>query len=227
MDWLISLAHWFGSAVCDQLPTHSYHFGGVVLPLCARCTGLYLGALLTIGFHAWRHPRASGLPRVWMLVALVLFFFAWAGDGVNSFLAAFPNLPHLYPPSNLLRLITGTLMGLTTGSFIYVMFNALVWRPINPAPILATNREFFALLGLGALLVAVVQTEWAPLLIPLTGSSLAAILILHLALTSALAANLTGTVSTWREARKALLIGLLVALFYLDVFALARWAVGI
>ncbi len=85
MDWIISLAHWFGSAVCHQWPAHSYFIAGVELPLCARCTGMYLGALLTILYHTWRHPRAIGMPRPWVLVAMVLFFVMWGGDGVNSF----------------------------------------------------------------------------------------------------------------------------------------------
>lgn len=34
MEWLISLAHWFGSAVCDQLSAHSYDFGGHLAPVC-------------------------------------------------------------------------------------------------------------------------------------------------------------------------------------------------
>lgn len=177
--WLISLAHWFGSAVCDQLVAHSYTFGGIVLPLCARCTGMYLGALVTLGFHAWRHPRAVGLPRPWMLLALLLFFLAWAGDGVNSFLTVIPTAPHLYLPANILRLITGTLMGITVGSLTFVMFNASIWSLPDPMPIFATRSEFFALLGLGALIIVVVQSGWAPLLYPLTLASLAAILILH------------------------------------------------
>ncbi len=223
MEWILSAAHWFGSAVCDQLPLHSYRFAGVILPLCARCTGLYLGALLSLLVHAWRHPRAVGLPRPWMLVVLVLFFFAWAGDGVNSFLSVIPSVPHLYPPSNLLRLITGTLMGITVGSLVFVMFNSLVWRAPNPTAIFATRREFLALLGLGALLVFIVQSEWELLLYPLAVASLVAILTLHVGMMTALAVNLTRRMAlTWREVLPAFAIGSLVALTYLSAIALVH-----
>jgi uncharacterized membrane protein len=221
--WLISLAHWFGSAVCDQLVTHSYAFGGVVLPLCARCSGMYLGALVTIGFLAWRRPRAMGLPRPWMLLALLLFFFAWAGDGVNSFLSVIPTAPHLYPPANILRLVTGTLMGITIGSLAFVMFNASVWSAPDPAPIFATRSEFFALLGLGAVVVVIVQSEWSPLLYPLTLASLAAILILHTGLMAAMVASAwRHRTAAWRGAIPALGLGLGIALAYLDLLALGR-----
>ncbi len=222
MEWILSAAHWFGSAVCHQFPTHSYQVAGVPLPLCARCTGLYLGALLTLIFHAWSRPRAVGLPRPWMLVVLVLFFFAWAGDGINSFLSIIPIAPHLYPPQNILRLITGTLMGITIGSLIFVMFNSLVWRAPNPNFIFATRREFFALLGLGTLLVLVVHSEFAPLLYPLNLAILIAIPTLHTMLVTAFIANLTRPALNWRQAVPAFALGALIALTYLSAIALLR-----
>jgi uncharacterized membrane protein len=222
MEWLLSAAHWFGSAVCHQFPEHSYQVAGVPLPLCARCTGLYLGALLTLLFHAWHRRRAMGVPRPWMLVVLVLFFFAWAGDGVNSFLSMVPALPHLYPPQNLLRLITGTLMGITIGSLVFIVFNSLVWRTPNPESIFATRREFFALLGLGALLVFIVHSEFAPLLYPLNLAILIAILVLHTTLVTAFVANLTRPALNWRQAMPAFALGALIALTYLSAIALLR-----
>ncbi len=226
MDWIISLAHWFGSAVCHQWPAHSYFIAGVELPLCARCTGMYLGALLTILFHAWRHPRAIGTPRPWALVLMVLFFFAWAGDGVNSF-ADYLGFHSLYPPQNILRLTTGALMGITLGSLIFVMFNALIWRQVRPERILATPREFLALVGLMAVLVLAVNSQATLLLYPIQILSLIAILTLNGGLMSAMAANIMARgANNWREARPALMVGALVALGYLDAFALGRVLLG-
>src|SRR5215216_4498053 len=37
-----------GFAVCHQIHTHSFAIVGHQLPLCARCTGMYLGALVTL-----------------------------------------------------------------------------------------------------------------------------------------------------------------------------------
>jgi uncharacterized membrane protein len=33
-----------GSLVCHQLPNRSFHAWGAQMPVCARCTGLYVGA---------------------------------------------------------------------------------------------------------------------------------------------------------------------------------------
>lgn len=219
MEYVLSAAQWFGAAVCHQFPDHSYQIAGVPLPLCARCTGLYLGALLTMTFLARLHPRAVGLPRPWVLVTFVLFFFAWAGDGVNSFLAEIPSAPHLYLPSNLLRLITGTLMGITIGSLVFVILNSMVWREVNPAAILATRREFLALLALAAVLVSLVQSGWAATFFPLSFAILIAILLLHTALTTALVSNYRLRVSTWRELSPRIAIGVMIAVTYLSPIA--------
>lgn len=36
----------FGHVICHQLPARSFHLSGVVLPVCARCTGIYAGAAI-------------------------------------------------------------------------------------------------------------------------------------------------------------------------------------
>ena len=37
-----------GYSVCHQIDSHSYTVGGKVLPLCARCTGTFLGLLVSL-----------------------------------------------------------------------------------------------------------------------------------------------------------------------------------
>lgn len=227
MEALLEIAHWFGSAVCDQLPTHSYHIGDVVLPLCARCTGLYLGALLTLLYLVVRRRSAGGWPSVQVSSAFILFFLAWAGDGVNSFLSIIPAAPHAYPPDNLLRLVTGTLMGIGLGTFIFATFNAFAIPHSQGIPVFSKLSELVAPLGGGALLIFLVQSEWPPLLYPLALLSLIAILTLHAVLMGALIAATRARCATVRPVRSQLLAaGLAIALVYLDVIALGRVALG-
>lgn len=61
---VVGTVYLIGSLVCHQLPDRSFHLAGAQLPVCARCTGLYLGAAL--GVAAFRllksfRPTASGL----------------------------------------------------------------------------------------------------------------------------------------------------------------------
>jgi hypothetical protein len=41
-----------GSVVCHQLPARSFHLWGRQLPVCARCTGIYVGAALAVAVFA-------------------------------------------------------------------------------------------------------------------------------------------------------------------------------
>lgn len=45
MGYLAAFVYAAGSLVCHQLPERSFHVAGVQLPVCARCTGLYIGAV--------------------------------------------------------------------------------------------------------------------------------------------------------------------------------------
>jgi len=159
----------------------------------------------------------------WVLFVLILFFLAWAGDGVDSTLDTLRIIPPLYPPQNILRLATGALMGITLGSLIFILFNSLVWRDVRPDVILARPLELGILLGLQALLVLAVASGWGLLLIPLTLASLIAILVLNIGLMSAMAASLMRRLANnWRQAWPPLVAGGLIALFYLDGLAFGR-----
>jgi uncharacterized membrane protein len=43
---LSSTAYTIGAIVCHQRPERSFHLGGIQLPVCARCTGLYVAGAL-------------------------------------------------------------------------------------------------------------------------------------------------------------------------------------
>jgi uncharacterized membrane protein len=48
------------AAVCGQNPGHTWAPGGMLLPCCQRCTGLYLGAGVAALLHLWLRPKLSG-----------------------------------------------------------------------------------------------------------------------------------------------------------------------
>ena len=51
MDLLVTFAYAVGSVICHQLPERSFFFDGRQLPVCARCSGLYLSGVA--GFAGW------------------------------------------------------------------------------------------------------------------------------------------------------------------------------
>lgn len=59
-SYLFALAVYLvGGAVCHQLDERSFHLWGRQMPVCARCTGIYLGAAIA-GLAAAIHRRRSG-----------------------------------------------------------------------------------------------------------------------------------------------------------------------
>ena len=41
-----------GYAVCHRISERSFHIGSLQLPLCARCSGMYLGAVMGLVFQS-------------------------------------------------------------------------------------------------------------------------------------------------------------------------------
>jgi uncharacterized membrane protein len=52
----LGFAYAAGSVVCHQLPERSFYVSGVQLPVCARCTALYLGGVAGMAVWATRWP---------------------------------------------------------------------------------------------------------------------------------------------------------------------------
>jgi uncharacterized membrane protein len=106
MDLLVAFVYSIGSLICHQRPERSFFLEGHQLPVCARCTGLYLsGAAGLAGWIAlkvgrgWR-PMALD-PRVAVrLVVLAAIPTAlslasgtlgvWDGSNVTRALLAIP-----------------------------------------------------------------------------------------------------------------------------------------
>jgi uncharacterized membrane protein len=145
---LLGKADALGYAVCHRIDVRSFHMGERQLPLCARCTGMYLGAMLGLVFQALTSKRRAGMPPWRVLVLLGVLFVAFGVDGVNSYLHLFPGAPSLYEPSNLLRLLTGSGMGLAIALVLYPAFNQAVWRVVDPTPAVSGLRYFLLIFGL-------------------------------------------------------------------------------
>ena len=65
-------AYWLGALVCHQRPERSFHLAGAQLPVCARCTGLYVSGALGVIVAWWRgRPAPSARASSWR-VPLVL-----------------------------------------------------------------------------------------------------------------------------------------------------------
>ncbi len=217
-----------GYAICHRIPERSFHLAGRQLPLCARCTGTYLGAL--IGFTtmwALGHRRASNLPPTKVIVLLVGFIGSMGVDGLNSYLSFFPNTPHLYEPGNLLRLITGTLNGLALSIIVLPVFNFTLWREVSPLRSIRNFRELAIAVALAAVMVLTVQAELDFLLYPLAILSILGVLFMLTAVNTMIILIVTrreNVAETWLDASLPLSLGLLTTLVEIAGMDLLRLA---
>ncbi len=213
-------------AVCHRIAERSFILGGRALPLCARCTGTFLGAV--VGLAAMlllRRHRASRLPPVAVLGILLVFTGFWGFDGLNSYLTFFPNAPHLYEPRNWLRLTTGLLNGLTLVSFAFPIFNFTLWRKSSRERVIKNVWELLALLPVLALLVLVISAEIDALLYPLAILSTLGVVVLLVLINSMIATVLLGRegyARTWRQALVPLTVGTAMAILLITAMVLFR-----
>ncbi len=102
LDWL---NHFF-SVVCGQDLGHTWAPGGIPLPCCQRCLGLYAGAAVAAGLHLWLRPRLTGRflgVHGAFLLAMAPFGFHWAPQGpalrtATGILFGFAALTYLWLP---------------------------------------------------------------------------------------------------------------------------------
>ncbi len=209
-----SKIHAIGYAICHQIPERSLLFNGEPLPLCARCTGIYLGVMvgLSLLILAGR-GRASKLPSKWVLAIFGLFVALMAADGLNSYLHLFPGYKGPYEPQNWLRLVTGSLAGLVMINLILPVFNRMTWVQPTPARTLGSLSELGGLLFVIALADALVLNE-SPAFLLLFGllSAVGPIVVLTM-VGSVLFISFTrreNTIDSWRKLAVPAMVGLTV-----------------
>ena len=134
---LLRRLDYIGAAVCHRIPSHSFFVGGHQLPICQRCTGTFNGALLglLVQWGVLRRRRGQRFPALWVWGLMALFFALWGLDGANSFLASEDvalellgiTVRALYEPQPWLRLLTGTLVGMSMSIALVAAFNETLW----------------------------------------------------------------------------------------------------
>ena len=219
---LLGKADAIGYAVCHRIDLRSLHLGERQLPLCARCTGTFLGtiigALLLIAFG---RGRSAVWPRRGILIALALTVVPWGLDGVNSYASLFPGIPHVYEPQNWLRLTTGTLLGMAMAAVFLPAVNQSLWKSPSSEPVIRSVRELVLYFLPAPLLIILALTENPIILYPLAILSVAGILFLLTGVYTALLLMVLrreGLAETWADAWPALAAGLMLGL--LQIYAI-------
>lgn len=128
-----------GSTVCHQLPERSIQINRIYLPVCARCTGIYLSFMIGFLFLLLKKRQKGNQP---FTLVQTLFaagsFLPFMIDGAGSYL-------HFWQTNNLTRIITGCFAGYSVPMFFLLITNFQVTEK-NEIPIIKSVKEQFFLL---------------------------------------------------------------------------------
>lgn len=226
---LLGKADAVGYAICHRIDERSFHLGSRALPLCARCTGTFLGVVLGGAVMvALKRGRAGKLSPLRVLLVLAGFVGVMGVDGVNSYLSLLPGLPHLYPPQNWLRLTTGMLEGLALVALIFPIFNQTMWKNWEDRYALANFRELGLMVALAAGLIGLVLSGVDWILYPLALVSAAGVWLMLTVLDTLILLLVTrheNRAENWKGALLPLLAGGTLALLQIALVDAARFAI--
>lgn len=235
---LFGKADAIGYAVCHRIGERSFHIGSYQLPLCARCSGMYLGAVTGLVFQSLIGWKRLKIPH-WSIIALLVVFVAAFGiDGSNSYLyllkqvspGILPNIPNLYVPNNTLRLLTGSGMGLGMAVMLFPAFNQTVWVDGEDKPAIPGWKAFGLLLGIQVIFDLLVLSESPIVLYPLAIISALGVWLLLTIVYSMVWVMIMGQDNKFTKLRQLwlpLLAGLTIALIQTTAIdALRFWLTG-
>jgi uncharacterized membrane protein len=203
---ILRKADYLGAAVCHRIPSHSFFIAGHQLPLCQRCTGTFNGALLglLVQWGILRRRRAQRFPALWIWLLMGVFFALWALDGFNSFTTFNSRAEGIfgYAPQPWLRLLTGTLTGMSISIALVAAFNQTMWRDGVDEPSLRGWRDLSPLLALELAQAALIYLLQPWMLYPLAIYSALGVLsvfVLLGAMVWVMAWELDQRFTRWRE----------------------------
>jgi uncharacterized membrane protein len=226
-DLALTGGDYLGAAICHRISSHSIVVIGRQLPLCARCTGMYLGVALSFGVLLLvGRGRRSDLPPLPILLTLIGFIGLMGIDGVNSYAHFFPNFPHVYEPQNWLRLVTGMGAGLAMGLFIFPALMQTLWRDVDGRPIIESVRELMGMVLLAGTAVLLVLSNQPTILYVMALVSVAGVLLIVTSINTVLLLMLLkrdGLAERWQETAVPLLISFVLTVAQLGIIALLRF----
>ncbi len=141
--------------MCSQ--EHGVHLGGIEFPICARCSGIYITALIT-AVYLWAigRGRAGQIPPLPISIALLVFLIAMGIDGLNSMTTGL-GAWSLYEPRNEYRSITGTITGIGMAVLLMLMVNLSLRKNVDDQqPVIKNWRELLILLAINFLVVVAI-----------------------------------------------------------------------
>jgi uncharacterized membrane protein len=174
---ILGKADAIGYAVCHRIDVRSFHIHNRAFPLCARCSGMFLGAILGLVYQIVQ-GRKGKMPPLAVQILFGVLALIWALDGVNSFLMLIPGISSLYITQNWTRLVTGTGMGLAISAFLLPSFIQTMFKNWRDESGFENWKQLLGVFLAGAALDVLLLQEIPWILIPLALIGSAGVVVL-------------------------------------------------
>jgi len=217
---IIDFIKFVGSGACHQNPQLSFFDGSLYLPVCSRCTGIYIGFIFSIiAILILERKVKISLPSFKLIIALIIFAFFMGLDSILTSLK-------IIEPNNYIRLITGYLVGWFIAILLLPLKNSVIWKAGTEKQYLDNKLRFilWIVCGIGIILLFYFTFKeiffvWFFL------SSAGQILLLSymlLILIFALSRKLKNTITTLRRYSLFLAAGIFISMGFLALSAFLK-----
>jgi len=147
VNWINFIVNNLGASVCHQIPERSLKMGGLILPICSRCSGIYIGFFIfAIFMFLMFRKKENDLPPLYILVILIIFILSAVADGLLSYF-------FVIETNNVVRFITGFLSGSSTMAIIYPIFNYQYYRNSYNIRVFVSPLSFIFFIAANALVI--------------------------------------------------------------------------
>jgi len=181
---------------------------GALLPLCARCTGIYSGFLIGIIYHVITMVKVNKLPSLGIVTISAILILGLITDGLGEYL-------QFWELSNQGRFLMGLFCGSSISVFLFPLFNYFLRRGTANKGI---ESEYYT--GLFILIILVFSLHYITFYFFLI-VSIAGLLANYFTLNITIA----GIVLSWKKREVTfgnilIIIGFILFLFVVEVFVL-------
>ena len=159
MPVLLKVLNFLGGGLCHQQDSRSFGFDGLYMPLCSRCTGIYIGIFFSLVAIIIIERRVKGeFPSVKTAVITIGAILLMGLDVAASALKFFDS-------NNYIRFAAGFLAGWFIALILLQLKNILMWKKLVRVPYLNDKKSFIIWMFSGISLIAAFMFSFKRLLI--------------------------------------------------------------
>ena len=206
-----------GGGLCHQRIERTFSIDAFNMPVCSRCTGIYLGIFISLITIILLERRIKGeFPSLEIVLITVSVFLIMGLDVVLSFL-------QIIESNNIIRLITGFLTGWFLVLLLLPLANNVMFKRFVSKNYLDRKTKFLAWLLCGAVMAAAFIFTYQYVLIfwsvvSILGMISFVVLILFILFFS-LNSRLLGSIDSGKKYIISLIAGIVSATILLSLFS--------